>query len=637
MPLAAAPVRFASHGLALRRSFPVAQEDLILETSPLDDEKNQQRIFEICNLDQNGEIDECNVIYEEDLPESVGLEKAAQIINDPQESNLFFDMPSESEEESRLLTFAEWRVCFEEDICKVPEDVLLKGMGPDALEELQSASEQQSASGSESSIPSEDVGADSRYHLHFGAGRLGMGLVVPAISASGVPFAVVQRPKPKWEELFRQEGVQSEANEIAISVNKSVVVHNVEIVRDTSTPPSLVPPKALIFGSTAKDIEYAIERATSFSCSLGSAMSRVLVPMLASLPRDQKPEDQPCLFCCENDHDAVKKLRDELRGVVRVVDCMVDRVCTGRTISAEGVEVAAEEWKGSIVVLEPNVTGRLPFSATIATLPSSEEEAEYLSDRKLALVNGMHTTLAFMTLQDEFDLEEEGCEYILLKYTKLPRERQRMVEAWRTCRVAQLLERYGVDNLQLWHDVESEEAVWEELLTFADHVLVERFSTMDDVVSRVLGGGVANRWLTRLRPSYDWCVKRPSPTAAHKASPSWHPLASKRSGESPSDDLSRFFRYALERDRERALERGCSLEDAEWRGCAVEEPLEEGADPTAVIVDYVEGLTMAARVFCSREREITHKHLIKKQRLAGGYVKAPETKKAMAAQKGRGI
>jgi hypothetical protein len=42
----------------------------------------------------------------------------------------------------------------------------------------------------------------SRFHLHFGAGRLGMGLVVPAISASGIPFGVVQRPKKKWQDMF---------------------------------------------------------------------------------------------------------------------------------------------------------------------------------------------------------------------------------------------------------------------------------------------------------------------------------------------------------------------------------------------------------------------------------------------------
>lgn len=42
----------------------------------------------------------------------------------------------------------------------------------------------------------------ARFHVHFGAGRLGMGLVVPAVAASGTPFAVVQRPKQRWQEVF---------------------------------------------------------------------------------------------------------------------------------------------------------------------------------------------------------------------------------------------------------------------------------------------------------------------------------------------------------------------------------------------------------------------------------------------------
>ena len=47
-----------------------------------------------------------------------------------------------------------------------------------------------------------------------------------------------------------------------------------------------------------------VDRATSFSCSLGSAMSGVLLPLLSELPVVPR-DDQPHLFCCENDHDAV--------------------------------------------------------------------------------------------------------------------------------------------------------------------------------------------------------------------------------------------------------------------------------------------------------------------------------------------
>ena len=66
---------------------------------------------------------------------------------------------------------------------------------------------------------------------------------------------------------------------------------------------------------------------------------------------------------------------------------MVDRVCTGRTISSEGVDVSAEPWRGSIVVLEPNIKGRLPFSSSVATAPRSTLEADYLSGIHAAELN----------------------------------------------------------------------------------------------------------------------------------------------------------------------------------------------------------------------------------------------------------
>ncbi|CAN0215386.1 unnamed protein product, partial [Hapterophycus canaliculatus] len=41
-----------------------------------------------------------------------------------------------------------------------------------------------------------------RFHVHFGAGRLGLGLVVGAIAESKTPFGVVQRPKASWGDII---------------------------------------------------------------------------------------------------------------------------------------------------------------------------------------------------------------------------------------------------------------------------------------------------------------------------------------------------------------------------------------------------------------------------------------------------
>ena len=82
------------------------------------------------------------------------------------------------------------------------------------------------------------------------------------------------------------------------------------------------------------------------------------------------------------------------------------------------------------------------------------------------------------------------------------------MEAWRTARIAELIDEFGEEQLMEWHGTEAPEALWDTLLDFSDEVLVDRFSQIDDLVSRVLGGGVANRWLTRLRPTEQWMAER---------------------------------------------------------------------------------------------------------------------------------
>lgn len=385
-----------------------------------------RRKFELCQLDEELNIDECTVLYDEDLSEMLGAEQAARIMSDPTANDVFFQLPDkESETGSKSLalreklqsqqqnrtvfTMADWEVCMQDDLCEVPDDVLNRALGPDKLRVIK----EKSSGGVKAKENTDKV--DSRFHLHFGAGRLGLGLVVPAISASGISFAVVQRPKPRWQKIF-QKGIDRRAadpNDVSdgldLTTNNDVVVHNVKLISADAEQgsPTYMPPKSLVFGSTPDELNDVMIRATSFSCSLGSAMAKVLVPLMEELP-ERPLDEQPLLFCCENDHAAVMKLKDELAGKVFVIDCMVDRVCTGREISETGVDVQAEPWRGSIVVLEPNIKTRVPFCSSVATVPSSELEAAYLSERKLSLVNGMHTVLAFMTLRAQYKTPQPG-------------------------------------------------------------------------------------------------------------------------------------------------------------------------------------------------------------------------------------
>ncbi|KAH8062064.1 hypothetical protein JL721_8785 [Aureococcus anophagefferens] len=225
-------------------------------------------------------------------------------------------------------------------------------------------------------------------------------------------------------------------------------------------------------------------------------MAAEMAAALGSLPvRD----DPPVLYCAENDHDAVAALRETLAGRARVVDCVVDR---------------------------PGLDNS-PFDDR-ATLAASAEHAAFLSKRKASLVNGMHTVLSFLTLQE---VGPDG-DATLLKYSDMRRSNQRLVEAWRTVRVAELLEEFGADRVNAWGPGPGPPVqAWCALLDFADEVLVERFSKVDDRVKRVLGGGVEDRFETRLMPAGDWVLKH---GAAHRE----------------------FFLFAAKRDRGSAAPRG---------------------------------------------------------------------------------
>ena len=573
----------------------------------------EPRTVELCQVTDEGQISECEVHEYDAMVEKLGASGPEAL------DELLFEVPTTNDERRRL-TLDDWRtlcawqktvqtLCGDDwhRLCEAGECELLPDVTEDVL---------QKALG-----PEHDALAKTRLHLHFGAGRLGLGLVVPAVSASGVPFAVVQRPKARWQQLFRHGG--SKPDQLRMSVNSKVVVQNVEVVAAREGVPEAMPPQSLVFGSSLNELGELLSRATSFSCSLGGAMEGVLLPLLSSLPECDDQAEPPLLFACENDHAAVESLQRKLAGRVDVVSCMVDRVCTGCEVSGEGVDVIAEPWRGSIVVLDPKLHGgdnsvRLPFCPSVVTVPGCEREAEYLCERKLSLVNGMHTVLAFMTLDALFSASHaEGKEHVLLKYSDMRRDAQRTCEAWRAARVARLLDDFGTDNIMRWHGLSSREEVWELLLAHADHVLEERFSQVDDLVSRVLGGGVRERWGGRLEPVHSWVSERES-----------------------SAELGAFLAFCLRRDRQRAIDRGCSVEDLEEAeaGCEVETGGEqrygvaaEHRAAAAFVSARLGSLADEARRFFPHERAITHKEPKTK-----GVV-APVPKGARSEPKPKGV
>jgi hypothetical protein len=75
---------------------------------------------------------------------------------------------------------------------------------------------------------------ENAYHIHFGAGKLGMGLVLPAMEQSGVSYAVIQRPSKAWTTLGSRSSIeQGEREAVGVVVNGKDVVDGMKLFTDT--------------------------------------------------------------------------------------------------------------------------------------------------------------------------------------------------------------------------------------------------------------------------------------------------------------------------------------------------------------------------------------------------------------------
>jgi len=358
-------------------------------------------------------------------------------------------------------------------------------------------------------------------HVHFGAGKLGLGLVVPAVSESSTRFVVLQRPSADWATLADRH-----PDTVPLLVNgEEAVEGGLKLITQVDIDAAAAEGKSVLDlvlassegrGHLLLTSDPAVGAAlaagaTSFSCALGGVINQVLQPLLGELPF-RRNGARPTLYACENDLDSVKELAGALKRRVDVVPCMVDRICSSREVVADDgqprIEVEAENHPGQIVLLEETSQDldELPLDGDTVQVPETEEVADYLFVQKKRLVNSMHTVLAFSTLVDHdanrdslFHWEQALPELPLLNYAEAPVEVQDRIWAWAVAQILVLMKEQGVDLMTEANESSSEDDLVQHMLEVARTTL-ERFSSIEDTTTRVLGGGVSNRYNERLVP-----------------------------------------------------------------------------------------------------------------------------------------
>ena len=255
-------------------------------------------------------------------------------------------------------------------------------------------------------------------HVHVGAGRLGLGLVLPALAAGvkehGGGLVVLQRPSATWAPIQHGCLVAFTVNGETTCTLRAVRAEGAEVRSLLAEGGAGGYDGLLLLTLDDASLDNLAACATSVSSSLGPALQKGLEPLVAALGRADPARlggGTLRLYAAENDHAAVEKLgaRDEYRAL-RLLPLLVDRVCTACDVSESEVATRAEPWQGEIVLMTPPdttprprtglrlVLARPPFAGPTIRLPESDAEAHFLHRRKILTVNGTHTTLAFLTL-----------------------------------------------------------------------------------------------------------------------------------------------------------------------------------------------------------------------------------------------
>jgi len=355
-----------------------------------------------------------------------------------------------------------------------------------------------------------------QFHVHFGAGRLGLGLVVPAICQGKIPFALVNPPFPEFDGIIKRHA----GKDAVLVVNGEVLSSPLRVVLEASHLPAGTS-NLLVISNNQELLTPLLRRATTFSTSVGPGMPATAQTLLGALPKEERPSR--ALFACENDHAGVERLSQTLQDRVLVSSCMVDRICVSRdlldeTLPAE-LRTCTEPYTGCLMVRPlPPGSPEDPFAGSAVLKPNTLAQADYLERRKLVTVNGMHTTLAFLSLAHHcrntdraIELQDDKLasplnELPLQTMATLDEKVQREVLAWCAARQLFLIFEFGEDFVMLAHGVPEELSAEEREVLLCNvmwdyaSTCVQRFSSASDTCGRILGGGAMNRWRTRLKP-----------------------------------------------------------------------------------------------------------------------------------------
>ncbi len=310
-------------------------------------------------------------------------------------------------------------------------------------------------------------------HVHFGAGNLGVGLVLKQFQSNN-NIIIIQRESEKVRKYKNLSFVTYKTK----TKNVSDEVLRAKVVRSINSIDFEKKEHVLFISDNANEIRKLITKSNSISTSIGRKGMLDLIRLFKNLTFAKEINFYPF----ENDVDSVDVFFNELNNNKMIrIDVMPDRICTDIKFLKSVISVKAEHYRETVIkVVNERIHKEIDENIYRATLVESNQYPFY-KDRKYFLVNGIHMFIAIhqydYCLNKEIPLEKAGTIpfKLLLDDPNLKETIDDLI------------------NLQSLRIIKKHQSIlkgslsdqFDELLVYASKV-IERFNNPDDVLGRIL-------------------------------------------------------------------------------------------------------------------------------------------------------
>ncbi|RJQ78938.1 MAG: hypothetical protein C4519_11345 [Desulfobacteraceae bacterium] len=246
-----------------------------------------------------------------------------------------------------------------------------------------------------------------RKHIHvlIGAGRLGFGLVVPAlIEDEDTKIIIFARASAKWEPLLgpNRGGMRNLVIQYFTKADQKNPVFNLYVVSDEHTGwqdeirKSFRRGRCVMLISTKEDsFQYAIRLGDSIGVSVGKDNIESIAERIAATNCKSK-----VVIGYENDEEGMNKASKILLRKGKVfAPAVVDRICVEREVGEDAITVRAEGYKRITAHLEIERLRFIPPAFTNRAIKevqtvSDADEFNLIKEKKKRLVNSLHAAAA---------------------------------------------------------------------------------------------------------------------------------------------------------------------------------------------------------------------------------------------------